>query len=91
VFTTVVFVTAINSLLTALIAPSTLTRCRPDAARTYSLTNDHRQPKERPVNHVRHVHEEHVPLALLGLFEPWLQLALEGFGRPLDVFVESFF
>jgi hypothetical protein len=40
---------------------------------------------------VRHVHEEHVPLALLGLFEPWLQLALEGFGRPLDVFVESFF
>jgi hypothetical protein len=44
VFTTVVLVMVINSRVTAFHAPSTLKRCRPDAARTKTRAIDHRQP-----------------------------------------------
>ena len=48
VWTTVVLVTATSSRVTASHAPSTLNRCRPDAARTKIRWKDQRQHKKVP-------------------------------------------
>jgi len=47
-FTTVVLVIATSSRVTAFHAPSTLKRCRPDAARTNTRVIDHRQHRNVP-------------------------------------------
>ena len=41
----VVLISVTNSCVTASNAPSTLYRCRPDAARTYNRTKHHTLPK----------------------------------------------
>ena len=48
VFTTVVLVTDTSSRVTAFHAPSTLNRCRPEAARTNSRWKDHKRHRNVP-------------------------------------------
>jgi uncharacterized phage-associated protein len=48
VFTTVVFAIVTSSRVTAFQAPSTLNRCRPDAALTKTRASDHRQHRNVP-------------------------------------------
>src|SRR5262245_41143112 len=48
VFTTAVLVTVVSVFVTAFHAPKTLNRWRPDAARTNTRVNDHKQPRNVP-------------------------------------------